>query len=89
MKTDETQETSLKILAYLIDNPQAQDTLEGIAGWWVLQQDIKRSVALIRKAVDDLLHQGLLLERQGNGRTKYYHVNRERLSEISTLLENI
>jgi hypothetical protein len=86
-KTDETEETSHKILAYLMDNPNARDTLEGIVDWWLLQQDIKRNVALIRKTVDGLLHKGLLLERQGNDRTKYYQVNRKRLPEISALIE--
>jgi len=86
-KRDETQETSHKILAYLMDNPDAQDTLEGIVDWWLLQQDIKRNVALIRKTVDELIHKGFLLERHGNNRTKYYQVNRERLHEISALIE--
>jgi hypothetical protein len=84
---DETQETAHKILGYLMDNPEAQDTFEGIVDWWLLQQDIKRNVALIRKTVDALIHQGFLLERHGNDRTKYYQVNRERLPEISAIIE--
>jgi len=83
---DETQETSHKILAYLMDNPEAQDTLEGIVAWWLLQQDIKRNVELVRKAVDGLLYKGFVLERQRANR-KYYQVNRERLSEISAIIE--
>ena len=70
-----------------MDNPDAQDTLKGIVDWWLLQQDIKRNVALIRKTVDALIHRGFLLERQGNDRTKHYQVNRERLPEISALIE--
>ena len=87
-KRVETQETSHKILAYLMDNPDAQDTFEGIVDWWLLQQDIKRNVTLIRKTVDELIHEGFLLERQGNSGTKYYQVNRERLPEISVLIQN-
>ena len=87
MNVDETQETSFKILAYLMNNPETQDTLEGIAGWWLLQRDIKRNVALIRKVVDELIHKGFLLERQGNETRKYYRVNRERLPEISAFIE--
>jgi hypothetical protein len=85
---DKTQETSYKILAYLMDNPDAQDTLKGIVDWWLLQQDIKRNVALIRKTVDRLIHKGFLLERQGKDQTKYYQVNREKLPEISALINN-
>lgn len=82
-----TQQAASKILRYLMDNPKAKDTLEGIVNWWLLQQDIKQSVALIRKAVDGLIHKGFLLERQGNDRTKYYQVNHEKLSEITALIE--
>jgi len=88
-KQADSQETSHKILTYLMDNPNAQDTFEGIVDWWLLQQDIKRNVALIRKTVDELIHQGFLLERQGHGTTKYYQVNRERLPEISALIQKI
>ena len=87
IKHDETQETSHKILAYLMDNPDAQDTLEGIVDWWLLQQDIKRNVALIKETVDGLIDRGFLLERLGHDRTKYYQLNRERLPEISALIE--
>ena len=83
-----TQQAANKILRYLIENPKAKDTLEGIVDWWLLQQDIKQSVTLIRKAVDGLIHKGFLLEKQGNGRTKYYQVNREKLPEIAALIES-
>ena len=88
-KRDEARETSHKILAYLMDNPDAKDTLKGIIDWWMLQQDIKRNVAQIRKTVDDLIHKGFLLEHKAIDRTKYYQVNRERLPEISALIVNI
>lgn len=86
-RIDETQETAHKILAYLMDNPNAQDTLEGIVDWWLLQQDLKRNIALVRNALDELTNKRLLLEHQGNDRKKYYQVNREKLHEISTLIE--
>lgn len=86
-KSDEGRETSHKILGYLMDNPEAQDTLDGIVQWWLLQQDIKRNVALIRKTVEDLLYRGFILERQGNDSRKYYRVNHERLPEISAFIQ--
>lgn len=86
-KRDETQTTSHKILAYLLDNPDAQDTLKGIADWWLLQQDIKRNVALIRKTIDWLTYKGFLVEKLGRDKTKYYQVNRARLPEISALIQ--
>ncbi len=85
---DETQETAHKILAYLMDNPNAQDTLEGILDWWLLQQDLKRNIALVRKALDQLIDKKFLLERKGNNKQKYYQVNQEKLKEIAILMKN-
>lgn len=87
-RKDETQETAHKILAYLMDNPNAQDTLEGILDWWLLQQDLQRNIALVRKALDELLDKKFLLERKGNDKQKYYQVNHEKLTEIATLIKN-
>jgi hypothetical protein len=86
-KLNETRETSHRILAYLMDNPEAQDTFKGIVDWWMLQQDIKRNIALVKKVVDRLIHKGFLLEKLGMDKTKYYQVNRERLAEISALIQ--
>ena len=87
-RKDETQETAHKILAYLMDNPNAQDTLEGILDWWLLQQDLQRNIALVRKALDELLDKKFLLERKGTNKQKYYQVNHEKLTEIATLIKN-
>ena len=86
-RKDETQETAHKILAYLMANPDAKDTLEGILDWWLLQQDFKRNIALVRKALDELIDKQFLLERKGNDRQKYYQVNHEKLNEIANLIE--
>lgn len=87
-RKDETQETAHKILAYLMDNPDAQDTLEGILDWWLLQQDLQRNIALVRKALDELLDKKFLLERKGTDKQKYYQVNHAKLTEIETLIKN-
>ena len=86
-KLNETRETSHRILAYLMDNPNAQDTLQGIVDWWMLQQDIKRNITLIRKVIGRLIRKGFLLERLGIDNRKYYQVNREKLPEISVLIQ--
>jgi len=85
-RKDETQETAHKILAYLMANPDAKDTLEGILDWWLLQQDLQRNIALVRKALDELLDKKFLLEHKGTDKQKYYQVNREKLHEIATLI---
>jgi hypothetical protein len=83
---EKTQEISHKILAYLIDNPMARDTLEGIVEWWMLQQNIKHNIAMVRKALDELVGRKLLVERKGNDARKYYQVNRNKHLEISLII---
>src|ERR1700756_3162056 len=64
-----------EILAYLIKHPQAQDTLEGITEWWLLEQRIRSAVAQVDGALRDLVANDLLVARQcADGRT-YYGLN--------------
>jgi hypothetical protein len=75
------------ILAYLCQNPEAEDTVEGIVEWWLLEEEIKRRTADVKQALDELGGKGLLVERKGpDGRSRYL-VNRARLSEIRAMLE--
>lgn len=49
---------SRKILNYLIKHPQAGDTLEGIATWWLEQQRIEEIVDEVAEALDVLIKKG-------------------------------
>lgn len=46
------------ILRYLERNPQAGDTLEGIAQWWLAQQFIDRLVDDVADALESLVRKG-------------------------------
>lgn len=48
------------ILDYLRDHPEAEDTLDGIAEWWVLEGEIKRRRNIVAQAVKKLVHEGRL-----------------------------
>ena len=76
-----------KILAYLLKNPDAKDTLEGIANWWLLQQDIQRNVVLVKKAVERLITKGFILAGHGNDLQTYYYLNPVQIPAISALIE--
>ncbi len=59
------------ILEYLAEHPQATDTLEGIAKWWFLRQQIRVEVERVAKALDRLIATGYL-ESIGSGEKCHY-----------------
>lgn len=75
-----------EILAYLADHPQAQDTVEGIVEWWLLEQRLKQAVAQVQTALDQLVAEDLVIAREGPTGRVAYRSNRKRLREIYQLL---
>ncbi len=84
--TTEKSGIAYQILAYLHRNPDAQDTLEGIIEWWLLEQDIRRSVAKVEKGLAELMAGGFIVERKGRDSRVYYRINRRKAKAISALL---
>lgn len=65
-------ELSLQILSYLADNPEANDTVEGIEQWWLLEQRIREERARVERALSELAAAGLVSASRGaDGRTRY------------------
>jgi DNA-binding transcriptional regulator PaaX len=85
--SDTAQQIADDILAYLAQNPDAQDTLKGISEWWLSEQTGKPNTALVEEALARLVSGGLVVEREGA--QTYYKVNRRRLKEIKELLTRI
>lgn len=53
------------ILAYLLEHPDAQDTLAGIAEWWLPEEEANTQLAIVKNALDQLIAQGrTLLKRR-------------------------
>lgn len=65
-------ETARAILRYLVKHPEAKDTLEGIAQWWLGGEIGKR--VNVERAVSLLLSQGLVLETRRKGLSPYYQL---------------
>lgn len=76
-----------EILTYLAENPEAQDTLEGVVRWWLLEQEINREVKRIEEALQDLVSKGLVLERRGSDSLTHYRINMQRYEEILQLIK--
>jgi DNA-binding transcriptional ArsR family regulator len=84
--TDAAKQITYHILAYLAENPDAQDTLKGISEWWLSEHLGRPNVAAVEEAVMSLVDDGLVVASAREGAQTYYKVNRQRLKEIKALL---
>jgi Fe2+ or Zn2+ uptake regulation protein len=82
-----TSQISHLILEYLLRNPDAQDTVDGILHWWLLEQEVRHSVALIREALELLVSKDLVLKRQGQDMQTCFQINRNKKDEIMAFLK--
>ena len=78
---------AVDILSYLAKNPEAEDTLEGIVDWWLLQQEIERKVASVKKVLDELVREELILEIQSSDNNRHYRINAEKYNQIMKFIE--
>jgi len=82
----ETSRIAHEVLAYLADNPDSEDTLEGIVEWWMLEREIKRHTGLVRLALAGLVAEELVVERCGADSQVRYQVNWARLRDVRKLI---
>ena len=87
-KNEEKEELAEEILQYLIDHPNAQDTLKGVVSWWLLERTIKHQTALVKEVLDNLVADGLVIAQQGSDSQTFYKINRRRRRKIISLLRH-
>lgn len=75
------------ILSYLVENKTAEDTIEGIVEWWLMHERIKRRTKEVRKALDELLRENLIIARESKDSKIHYRINPRKTEEIKTLLK--
>jgi hypothetical protein len=56
---------------YLAEHPQATDTLEGIAEWWVMREQVRVDVQLLERVLRRLTAEGLLEETYGGAQVRF------------------
>ena len=76
-----------EILAYLVDHPNARDTLEGIVEWWLLERKIEFVTASVKEALSELVAKGLILEKKGPDSQIHYRINQSKYKEIQELFK--
>lgn len=82
----EQQEVLYYILAYLNDNPDAGDTMDGILEWWLLDQRIKFETRNVSNAISRLVDEGLIVEHKEADSPIIYRVNTDRTKAIRAIL---
>jgi len=61
------------ILEYLANHKGSQDTVRGIAEWWILKQQIAEKTKEVEAALSSLVAKGKLSARTGpDGQVSYY-----------------
>ena len=93
-QTREKKRVRQHILAYLLENPDAGDTLDGIVEWWLLNQRIGFEIQTVSQAVAKLVADGLIVEQKVSDSRVIYRANRTSgnlqaiLSEVRNLSED-
>jgi len=71
-----------EILDYLARHPEAQDTLDGILHWLVLDSCLKRWAPRVAETVTKLVEQGFLEEKPSPDGQTFYRVSSGYLSPL-------
>jgi len=75
-----------EILSYFLHNPQAADSLEGVARWRLLEETVHRTVGEINEAIGWLVAHGFLLEESVAGSGPMFSLNHEQAAEAERIL---
>ena len=65
-----------RILSYFLRNPQAADTLEGVARWRLLEETVYQNLEETKRALDWLVSAGFLVELEVPGSERVFRLNR-------------
>ena len=71
-----------EILDYLARKPNAQDTIEGILHWWVLDAYIQKWAPKIAETVAQLVEQGFLEQKRSADGNVFYRVSPHYLATL-------
>jgi hypothetical protein len=71
-----------EILDYLARHPAAQDTIEGILHWWLLDACIREWTSKIADAVATLVNRGFLEQRSSAAGQTLYRISPQYLATL-------
>ena len=62
-------------MCYLAEHPQAMDSVQGIADWWVMRQQVRVDVETLARVLERLADEGLI-EKVDSANGPLYRLNR-------------
>jgi len=71
-----------EILDYLASHPEAQDTLDGILHWWVLDSCVRKWAPKISETVAQLVERGFLEAKPSSDGNVLYRVSPHYLATL-------
>jgi uncharacterized protein with von Willebrand factor type A (vWA) domain len=77
------------ILAYLADNPDAADTIDGVFNWWLLREQSAFRMQEVEEALSELVSQGIVIRRTGEDSRDRYQINRTQYEDILKILDQL
>ena len=77
-----TASITLMVLQYLMSNPGAKDTLEGIRKWWIATRRQEPRSDELQAVLDELIQKGWVVRFKPTGSKHVYGLNKDRLQEI-------
>lgn len=81
--------TIYSLLNYLVKQPAAKDTMQGIGEWWILKEQVNNGIDKIGVALESLVLKGFVIVKEYEGQDRYYQINMERMGEIEEFLKKI
>jgi chromosome segregation ATPase len=76
-----------EILQYLIEYPNAKDTLQGILRWWLPGGETEGTEEEVQESLDILVARGWLTQRHTSSSHMLYGMNIDKLEEIEKFLQ--
>ena len=74
------------ILSYLLAHSEAEDTIEGIIDWWLLEETVKHRKKEVQAALDELVSQSLITTRKSEDSRIRYRINNRKMKEVRELV---
>jgi hypothetical protein len=77
-----------EILSYLLTHRMAEDTIEGIVDWWLLEERIRYRTREVQTVLDKLVEENLVLMRSSRDSKVRYGINDQKINEIRDILKS-